>query len=52
MGGRWDGGQDNEILQKIENLDNLRVIERGQIVNHIIFKYMRQKLIKIQFKKF
>jgi hypothetical protein len=52
MGGRWDDGQDNEILQKIENLDNLRVIERGQIVNHIIFKYMRQKLIKFNLRSF
>ena len=46
MGGRWDESQDNEVLQKIENLDNLSVIERCQIVNYIIFKYMRLKSIK------
>jgi hypothetical protein len=52
MGGRWDEGQDNEILQKIENLDNLSVIERCQIVNHIIFKYMRLKSIKFNIRSF
>jgi hypothetical protein len=52
MGGRWDDSQDNEILQKIENLDNLSVIERYQIVNHIIFKYMRLKSMKFNIKSF
>ena len=46
MDGRSDDAQEEEILEKIENLDNLTIFERGKIVNHIIFKYMRQKSIK------
>ena len=52
MGGRWDDDQEEEILEKIENLDNLTMFERGQIVNHIIFKYMRQKSIKFNLRSY
>ena len=52
LGGRWDDDQEEEILEKIENLDNLTMFERGQIVNHIIFKYMRQKSIKFNIRSY
>ena len=52
LGGRWDHNQEEEILEKIENLDNLTMFERGQIVNHIIFKYMKQKLLKFDLRSY
>ena len=52
LGGRWDHNQEEEILEKIENLDNLTMFERGQIVNYIIFKYMRQKSIKFNLRSY
>ena len=52
MDGRWDEAQEEEILERIENLDNLTMFERGQIVNHIIFKYMTQKLIKFDLRSY
>jgi hypothetical protein len=41
-----------EILEKIENIDNLTTLEEGQIINHIIFKYMRLKSIKFNIKSY
>jgi hypothetical protein len=52
LGGRWDHNQEEEILEKIENLDNLTMFERGQIVNYIIFKYMRQRSIKFNLRSY
>ena len=52
LGGRWDHNQEEEILEKIENLDNLTMFERGKIVNHIICKYMRQKSIKFNIRSY
>ena len=52
MDGRWDDAQEGKILEKIENLDNLTMFERGKIVNHIIFKYMRQKSIKFNLRSY
>ena len=52
MGGRWDDRSGRGILEKIENLDNLSIFERGQIVNYIIFKYMRQKSIKFNIRSY
>ena len=52
MNGRWDDAQEEEILEKIENLDNLTMFERGQIVNYIIFKYMRQRSIKFNLRSY
>ena len=52
LGGRWDHNQEEVILEKIENLDNLTMFERGQIVNYIIFKYMRQRSIKFNLRSY
>ena len=52
MDGRWDDAQEEEILEKIENLDNLTMFERGKIIKHIIFKYMRQKSIKFNLRSY
>ena len=49
---KWDDYQEVEIQEKIENIDNLTTLEKGQIVNHIIFKYMRLKSIKFNIKSY
>ena len=48
---KWDDYQEVEIQEKIENIDNLTTLEKGHIMNHIIFKYMRLKSDKVQYKK-
>jgi hypothetical protein len=52
LDGKWDDAQEEEILEKIENLDNLTMFERGKIVNHIICKYMRRKSIKFNLRSY
>lgn len=49
---KWDDYQEVEIQEKIENIDNLTTLEKGQIVNHIIFKYMRLKSVKFNIKSY
>jgi hypothetical protein len=50
--GRWDDYQEREIQEKIENIDNLTTFERGQVMNHIFFNYMRLKSIKFNLKSY
>ena len=50
--GKWNDYQEVEIQEKIENIDNLTTLEKGQIVNHIIFKYMRLKSIKFNLRSY
>ena len=52
MVGRWFDNHEIEILKKIENIDNLTTLDKGQIINHIIFKYMRLKSIKFNIKSY
>ena len=49
---KWDDYQEVEIQEKIENVDNLTTLEKGHIMNHIIFKYMRLKSIKFNIKSY
>ena len=50
--GRWDDNQEIAIIQKIENLDAVSMLERGEIMNHIICEYMRLKSIKFHLRSF
>ena len=50
--GRWDDYQEGEIQEKIENIDNLTTFERGQVMNHIFFNFMRLKSIKFILKSY
>ena len=52
MVGKWDDYQEIEIQEKIGNIDNLTTLEKGHIMNHIIFKYMRLKSIKFNIKSY
>ena len=49
---KWDDYQEVEIQEKIGNVDNLTTLEKGHIMNHIIFKYMRLKSIKFNIKSY
>ena len=49
---KWDDYQEVEIQEKIGNVDNLTTLEKGHIMNHIIFKYMRLKSIKFNLKSY
>ena len=52
MVGKWDDCQELEIQEKIENMDNLTTLDKGHIMNHMIFKYMRLKSIKFNLKSY
>ena len=49
---KWDDYQEVEIQEKIGNVDNLTTLEKGHIMNHIIFKYMRLKSVKFNIKSY
>ena len=52
MSGRWDNDQELIIQEKIENLNNLTIFEKSQVLKYIVFEYMRLKSIKFNIKSY